>query len=181
MPKEPALKRSWWRTLPGMLTAVAGLITAVTGLLLALSEGGLLFHRKEHGIGGTGPTPEQRAPLPMPRAPSPPEEHAAGPLEVRVLRVSREESQITIEYGLINNGDAKITVGEEDVRLWLQDLPLAPTGGDLSGDEKLSVASHGPQVTNSRFSAKAEPGTRMVLQVGKSGGRQARVPVVVPE
>jgi hypothetical protein len=27
---------SWWRTVPGMLTAAAGTITAVTGLIVAL-------------------------------------------------------------------------------------------------------------------------------------------------
>jgi hypothetical protein len=33
---------SFWRTIPGLLTAVAGLVTAVTGLLLALPKVGLL-------------------------------------------------------------------------------------------------------------------------------------------
>ena len=34
--------RSWWRTLPGVLTAIAGVVTAVTGLVVALSQVGLL-------------------------------------------------------------------------------------------------------------------------------------------
>lgn len=33
---------SFWRTLPGVLTAIAGLVTAVTGLLIALPKVGLL-------------------------------------------------------------------------------------------------------------------------------------------
>jgi hypothetical protein len=30
--------RSWWQTLPGMITAIAGLITAVTGLVVAIHQ-----------------------------------------------------------------------------------------------------------------------------------------------
>jgi hypothetical protein len=33
---------SFWRTIPGVLTAIAGVITAVTGLLVALPKVGLL-------------------------------------------------------------------------------------------------------------------------------------------
>ena len=33
---------SFWRTIPGLLTAIAGVVTAVTGLLLALPKVGLL-------------------------------------------------------------------------------------------------------------------------------------------
>jgi hypothetical protein len=33
---------SWWRTVPGILTAAAGTITAVTGLIVALQQSGLL-------------------------------------------------------------------------------------------------------------------------------------------
>lgn len=33
-PKE----KSWWQTVPGVLTATAGIITAVTGLIVALNQ-----------------------------------------------------------------------------------------------------------------------------------------------
>jgi hypothetical protein len=36
-PEEPKL-RSWWQTVPGLLTAVAALITAVTGLTVAVYQ-----------------------------------------------------------------------------------------------------------------------------------------------
>jgi hypothetical protein len=32
---EPPTDRSWWTTLPGMLTGLAALLTAVTGLVAA--------------------------------------------------------------------------------------------------------------------------------------------------
>ena len=35
------MKKSWWSTLPGVLTALAGVITAITGLLLALNKIGV--------------------------------------------------------------------------------------------------------------------------------------------
>ena len=44
---------SFWRTLPGVLTAVAGLITAITGLLVASAQIGIL------GGDGDGDAPPQ--------------------------------------------------------------------------------------------------------------------------
>jgi len=35
-------KKSWWQTLPGVLTAIAGFITAISGLVLALYQTGVL-------------------------------------------------------------------------------------------------------------------------------------------
>jgi hypothetical protein len=37
-------KRSWWVSLPGILTGIGGLITAVTGLIVALSSAGILHY-----------------------------------------------------------------------------------------------------------------------------------------
>jgi hypothetical protein len=44
---KPAPERSWWTTLPGVLTGVAALLTAVTGLLALLLP--LLHGRSELG------------------------------------------------------------------------------------------------------------------------------------
>ena len=38
---EEQKHHSWWRSIPGVLTAVAGFITAVTGLVLALHQIGI--------------------------------------------------------------------------------------------------------------------------------------------
>jgi hypothetical protein len=72
--------QSWWKTLPGILTATAGFITAVSGLVLALHQAGI-FEKK--GL----PTPEPKSgqvrdrdqpqkppveiPRPVPKAPPP--------------------------------------------------------------------------------------------------------------
>ncbi len=42
--------RSWWQTLPGILTASAGLITAVAGLLVALHQIGLLGNKEKAAL-----------------------------------------------------------------------------------------------------------------------------------
>ena len=39
---EPSTARSWWATLPGILTALAAIITALAGLLAVLGEQGVL-------------------------------------------------------------------------------------------------------------------------------------------
>jgi hypothetical protein len=65
MPAEQS--SGWWRTLPGVVTAIAGLLTAVTGLVLGLHEIGVLWAPEpappsvagdvEDGAGdGAGPT-----------------------------------------------------------------------------------------------------------------------------
>lgn len=48
---------SFWRTLPGIVTAVAGLITAITGLLVAGAQIGIL--------GGDGDAPPQERSAPV--------------------------------------------------------------------------------------------------------------------
>lgn len=45
MSEPPSETRSWWTTLPGVLTALAALLTAVAGLVAALSQSGLFPER----------------------------------------------------------------------------------------------------------------------------------------
>lgn len=41
---EQQKPQSWWRTIPGVLTAIAGIITAITGLIVALNQTGMFSH-----------------------------------------------------------------------------------------------------------------------------------------
>jgi hypothetical protein len=41
-------KESWWRTAPGLLTAIAGVLTALTGLIVGLNQTGLLKSGADH-------------------------------------------------------------------------------------------------------------------------------------
>jgi hypothetical protein len=48
-------RESWWKTVPGLLTAVAGLLTAITGLLVILFQAGFIGNtEKESDKGGDG-------------------------------------------------------------------------------------------------------------------------------
>src|SRR5881227_2974950 len=48
-------ERSWWQTLPGILTAIAAIITAITGLIVALYQAGLFEPRSRGGAGESTP------------------------------------------------------------------------------------------------------------------------------
>lgn len=67
--ERPSTERSFWHTLPGMMTAVAGIITAVASLILALNQAGIL---RPDGP-PEPPVPVVRpAPQPVEPDPSPP-------------------------------------------------------------------------------------------------------------
>jgi hypothetical protein len=76
MSEPHASPRSWWTTLPGVLTGIAALVTAGTGLLVALVQGGMLgpghdrrAPAQQVAPPGTGPT-TPAAPLPPVLPPS---------------------------------------------------------------------------------------------------------------
>lgn len=90
-PTEPAEKKPFLTTLPGILTAIAAIITAVAGLVAALGPAGLL-------PGRSNPAPVA-APAPAP-APA-----VAPPSEVTT---SGAGSPVIQGVG----GDVSVTVGE---------------------------------------------------------------------
>ena len=47
-PETPG--KSWWSTMPGILTALAGIITALGGLVAVLSQTGLIGGKSEDGV-----------------------------------------------------------------------------------------------------------------------------------
>src|SRR5215469_4683438 len=55
--------KSWWQTLPGLLTALAAVITAVTGLLVAVHQAGWFNHAStpSPSVQTTDPTPSKTA------------------------------------------------------------------------------------------------------------------------
>jgi hypothetical protein len=54
----PTSNGSFWKTIPGMLTAAAGFITAATGLVVALNQTGLFDARKPPATEAKPPTTE---------------------------------------------------------------------------------------------------------------------------
>ena len=59
---EPTTPRSWWHTLPGVLTGVAALVTALAGLVAVLMQAGWL--------GARGDAPKATAPPPASAPPA---------------------------------------------------------------------------------------------------------------
>jgi hypothetical protein len=91
MEPEGPKPTSWWRTLPGVVTAVAGLLTALGGLLVTLNQVGLLNH--DHGPAAPPSAAAEEVVQPSsapgsqaaPQAPAPP---AATPQAAAVQTVS---------------------------------------------------------------------------------------------
>src|SRR5437899_442227 len=87
MNDEPQ-SRSWWTTLPGVLTAIAAVLTAATGLILAL--------RGPHTTNSSTP-PRQAASTPVtvqapPLAPAPPPDRCRA-LDGNSLQISANKNQ----------------------------------------------------------------------------------------
>ncbi len=68
--------RTWWRTVPGFLTAAAAIITAVTGLILALQQTGMFSPDSRTGPPATGEPSTAVAAIPQVETPN----TAAGPI-----------------------------------------------------------------------------------------------------
>lgn len=82
MSEDDRRTTGFWRTLPGVLTAIAGLVTALTGLVVAGGQIGVLG-----GDGSTPPSPAGGGSSPPPTAsPSP----AGGDREVPEVRVTAD-------------------------------------------------------------------------------------------
>jgi hypothetical protein len=71
MDESEKSERSWWQTLPGILTAIAGIITAITGLIVALYQQGLLGPGPNGRAGKESPTSVYEPP----QSPSPKKEN----------------------------------------------------------------------------------------------------------
>jgi len=99
--------RSWWQTLPGLLTAAAGTITALTGLFVAL-----------HQVGCLG-----RNPSPAAQIQSHPAADSAQPTQTELPR-SEPPASVTTSRSLTL--PANVEVRSEDIVYKLLSARLAP-------------------------------------------------------
>ena len=68
---EP-VARSWWSTLPGVITALAGLVTAIGGFLVVLAQLGIWNGKPAQPVGGsTSPNVAPSSTATAPRTPPP--------------------------------------------------------------------------------------------------------------
>jgi hypothetical protein len=106
---EPAPGRSWWTTLPGVLTGVAALLTAVTGLLAALLP--LLPGRAEQRAGTMVPAVVTPAVVPSPPAPGPARQ-AEGPVPSRPVTPAPVAPARPVEAQPAAPGDGPVSIAD---------------------------------------------------------------------
>lgn len=101
-PEPPRPDKSWWTTLPGLLTAVAGIITALGGLVAVLAQHGLLGGAP--AAAGTSPagTPATAAPSSAgPAAPPAPPAVAAAPVPTTAPAATLKSVRVTAKDGSV--------------------------------------------------------------------------------
>ena len=155
MAETPRIEaKSWWQTLPGVLTAFAAVITAVTGLIVAVrpfrspaesrpaiedsgsgaSSGATTAASTVSNAGGTTPGPSKAAAQAV-RLPSPSQVKLAhGDIVIDLLRARLEPYNATtrsleLRVRLTNNGNYGVNFWTATFRLVVDGVPRAPTNG----------------------------------------------------
>ena len=145
--------KSWWQTLPGVLTAFAAVITAVTGLIVAVrpfrspaesrppiensgsgaSSGAATTASTVSSPGGTTQGPSKAAAAQAVRLPSPSQVKLAhGDIVIDLLRARLEPYNATtrslaLRVRLTNNGNYGVNFWTASFRLVVDGVPRAPT------------------------------------------------------
>ncbi len=128
----------WWKTLPGVITAVTGLLTAIAGLLVALHQTGL--------IGGdatqTGVT--QGAPAIVAPAPEPPP--GPGQLNGKVFKVDGNDRILISQVAL---GEKKVAFALEVATniTWWKQIKVLDKNGSAIATLETRDAVKGPVVS----------------------------------
>lgn len=193
---EPA-GRSWWQTMPGLLTAVAGLITAVTGLIVALHQLGVgtggggssaapTVAARQQPSGDTTPATSDGGGTEQPAA-----ENAAYTVRFpagtkatvngnvyRILAARPERSNpgevsLHLRVRLTNNGDYDANFWNGSFRMRVDGVPRAPTNF-LDDLVHAHSAGEGEVVFAVPTSAR-----KLTLLVGDDAAKAIRLPVVL--
>jgi hypothetical protein len=155
MAETPRIEaKSWWQTLPGVLTAFAAVITAVTGLIVAVrpfrspaesrppiedsgsgaSSGATTAASTVSNTGDATPGPSKAAAQAV-RLPSPSQVKLAhGDIVIDLLRARLEPYNATtrslaLRVRLTNNGNYGVNFWTASFRLVVDGVPRAPTNG----------------------------------------------------
>ena len=197
-PAAPTESKSWWQTLPGVLTAFAGVITAVTGLILAVRPStspaqsrpsventGTGYTQASAGAspisGSTGTTPgRQVRRFRLLRLPSPSQVKLAhGDVVIDLLRARLEPYNattrtLTLTVRFTNNGRYDANFWAASFRLIVDGVPRAPTNGlnEL-------VAGHSAKDGDAVFEIPNDT-TSVALRL-LWGDEQTDVPLEVPD
>jgi hypothetical protein len=148
--------RSWWQTLPGIITGLTATVTALAGLVVAIQQTGWLKGRTPQGVSSPpvvtpaapGSTPaivppqEPRAGVPTAtpdraahavRLPAM-REYKLGASRYTLVRAdvaprSTEKDDLTIRLRMMNDGRYDQNFWDRSFRLVVDGVPMAPEGG----------------------------------------------------
>jgi hypothetical protein len=199
MDEEPRSK-SWWSTLPGVLTAIAGIITAVTGLIVTLHQAGV-FQRGEKQPpqaqydtikpkeatktpSVTGAAPGATTPSPSGPAAKYPinlsvgDEVRAGPVVYKFLAAQLDhhsEDKLSLRFSIrFTNTEVRwgVAIGPDFFRLLVDGVLLAPKESFIDVVEFQS-AKQGDVLFIIPTTA-----SNVVLQIGEVGGKEtSKIPI----
>jgi len=118
MDESEKSERSWWQTLPGILTATAGIITAITGLIVAIQQFMVPPTRSNAEAGKQSPTPISV--YKSQEGPSAKEETPVGNI---LFRDDFNREQLGEMYKILNPDPKRLAVGNGRLT-----IVAAPTG-----------------------------------------------------
>jgi hypothetical protein len=187
---------SWWRTLPGVLTAIAATVTALTGLVVALDQSGL-FRRGDadpvagSAVQGAPPVTGGGAATPMGRSTRVAAAYRVelaeaqlrvGPIQYQVLNASAErvsDDALQLRFSMrFTNVEIQwgVAIGPAHFRLMADGVPLAPREAYI-GVVSYQSAEQGDVV----FTLPADAAA-LQLQLGEVGQTVRTVDVaIVPD
>jgi hypothetical protein len=150
---EPGPDKSWWHTLPGILTGITAVITAVGGLMIAINQTGWLKPSAEvsPSTGGDSPGLSSTAALPAePDSTAPASAATTGgsrSISLPAMREYRfegavftvlsadlsqrtaETDTLTIRIRMFNERDFPANLLDDEFRLLIEGVPRAPVSG----------------------------------------------------
>jgi len=136
--------KSWWQTMPGILTGLAAIITAVTGLMLALNRTSGRsdavtpsstsspppITRDARPASASTPASSSRGEIPLPEIHS--VKLAGGGAVITVLSakiepIDAERRSLTFRVRYLNTGHRQANFWSSSFRLIVDDVPRSPT------------------------------------------------------
>lgn len=149
--------RSWWHTLPGIITTLTATVTALTGLVVAINQAGWLGPPTPPVVtrgaaptppapsGPVSPPPPAQAPPPTtPPAPPPGTGYSVGLPVMRDYRLgavtftllkaevsprTSEKDALQVRLRMTNHDRYDTNFWDRSFRLMVDGMPMAPAGG----------------------------------------------------
>jgi len=191
-PHPTARPRSWWQSLPGILTATAALLSAVAGLIVAISQS-----RGSETQHNTAPATEAASPsngrAQTPAGPQvqrasgtvttlPPTSDvrlAGGRLVLRVLTATVEPFNqamrvLRLRIRFTNNGETFERDYYWTFRLLVDGVPSAPEDRGYN-----QIEAHSAKELEYAFRVPSSSG-RVTLRISNSAGEEAELPFDLP-